>query len=174
MNKISEYFAAPLERVNFAASEEAREIINTWVEEQTNDKIHDLIPPGIIDGTTVLVLANAIYFKGLWRLALRAAHFNFDEAIKSGVCFCCDTCQNEELTLNCAIPFWGVAPRYEGWGEGVQGLDCGPQGHCTHSAVRRCYLLELSRTLLMPLDTEHSILANKRRTELFLLCLFGR
>ncbi len=46
--------------------ETARKTINTWVEDKTNDKIKDLVPPGILDGTTKLVLANAIYFKGDW------------------------------------------------------------------------------------------------------------
>jgi serpin B len=61
-----ETYSAPLEAVDFAKSEEARKTINTWVEEQTNNKIKDLIPPGIINGGTKLVLTNAIYFKGNW------------------------------------------------------------------------------------------------------------
>ncbi len=40
--------------------------INRWVAEKTNDKIHDILPPGSVDGLTRLVLANAIYFKGAW------------------------------------------------------------------------------------------------------------
>ncbi len=44
----------------------AREEINRWVTEQTKDKIQDILPPGSLDASTRLVLANAIYFKGLW------------------------------------------------------------------------------------------------------------
>ncbi len=44
----------------------ARVEINDWVEEQTKERIKDLIPEGAITTETVLVLANAIYFKAQW------------------------------------------------------------------------------------------------------------
>jgi len=59
-------YGAGLQRVNFQNSEEARKTINAWVEEQTRQKIKDLIPQGGITGDTRLVLTNAIYFKGDW------------------------------------------------------------------------------------------------------------
>ncbi len=48
------------------AAEAARKAINAWVEERTNRRIQDLIPAGVLDEMTRLVLANAIYFKGTW------------------------------------------------------------------------------------------------------------
>ena len=44
----------------------ARLAINKWVEEQTAERIQDLLPSGSVDGQTVMVLVNAIYFKGDW------------------------------------------------------------------------------------------------------------
>lgn len=41
--------------------------INTWVAQQTRDRIQDLIPPAAITPLTRLILANAIYFKGKWQ-----------------------------------------------------------------------------------------------------------
>ena len=40
--------------------------INKWVEDETHDRIKDLIPPGGVNASTTLVLTNAVYFKGLW------------------------------------------------------------------------------------------------------------
>ncbi len=47
-------------------TEKSRLIINKWVEVKTNDKIKDLIPQGVLDSLTRLVLTNAVYFKGFW------------------------------------------------------------------------------------------------------------
>jgi serpin B len=59
-------YGAPLHEVDFAATEQARQAINTWVEHQTKDKIRDLIAQGVLSPETRLVLTNAIYFKGKW------------------------------------------------------------------------------------------------------------
>ena len=47
-------------------AEGARQRINDWVEGQTNHRITGLIPPGLLDDLTRLILTNAIYFKGEW------------------------------------------------------------------------------------------------------------
>merc|ERR1719309_1697001 len=60
---VGKYFNAEPTPTNFAASEEARKMINGWVEEQTGEKIKDLIPQGVLNSLTRLVLVNAIYFK---------------------------------------------------------------------------------------------------------------
>jgi serpin B len=60
-------YGAGLETLDFAgASEAARQTINRWVEEQTEDRIKDLIPAGVLTPDVVLVLTNAIYFYGKW------------------------------------------------------------------------------------------------------------
>nr|QNV48484.1 serpin 10 [Rhipicephalus haemaphysaloides] len=48
-------------------AEAARVAVNAWVEETTKTKIKDLLPKGVVDSDTALVLVNAIYFKGLWK-----------------------------------------------------------------------------------------------------------
>ncbi|XP_018021798.1 serpin B3-like, partial [Hyalella azteca] len=53
--------------VDFGGQTEAvRQEINQAVEEATKNKIKNLIPEGILDASTCLVLVNAVYFKGLW------------------------------------------------------------------------------------------------------------
>ncbi len=47
-------------------AEGARQRINNWVEGQTNHRITDLIPQGLLHELTRLILTNAIYFKGEW------------------------------------------------------------------------------------------------------------
>src|SRR5262245_17584153 len=60
-------YSAELAQVDFAQEPEtARQSINSWVEERTEARIKDLIPPGVLDDRTRLVLTNAIYFKGDW------------------------------------------------------------------------------------------------------------
>lgn len=54
-------------QVNFnKAPEAARQRINNWVEEKTDQYIKELITPGMITTATKLILVNAIYFNGLW------------------------------------------------------------------------------------------------------------
>ncbi|XP_020792383.2 serpin B6-like isoform X2 [Boleophthalmus pectinirostris] len=61
------YYKAELQTVDFInKSEEARVTINTWVEQQTQGKIKDVLAKGVVDNLTRLVLVNAIYFKGNW------------------------------------------------------------------------------------------------------------
>jgi len=56
-----------VERCDFArAPEAARQVINDAVAEQTAGKITGLIPPGVMDSLTRLVLTNAVYLKALW------------------------------------------------------------------------------------------------------------
>ncbi|MFA5054783.1 MAG: serpin family protein [Dehalococcoidia bacterium] len=46
--------------------EPSRITINDWVSDETEGKIEDLIPQGVIDSMTRLVLTNAIYFNAAW------------------------------------------------------------------------------------------------------------
>jgi serpin B len=49
-----------------AAREAARSAINDWVAGETNDRIEDLIPDGVLDSLVRLVLVNAVYLNAAW------------------------------------------------------------------------------------------------------------
>ena len=70
LNTLAQNFGAGMYTVDYVqAPEDARQAINGWVEEETQDKIKNLLPEGSVDAMTRLVLANAIYFKGSWHSA---------------------------------------------------------------------------------------------------------
>lgn len=61
-------YGSTLELVDFKrAPDPSRLRINGWVEEQTKQRIKNLVPPPCIDDQTRLVLVNAIYFLGDWQ-----------------------------------------------------------------------------------------------------------
>lgn len=65
---IKNYYCGLVTNLDFYnEAEKSRHTINNWVEEQTNNKIKDLISEGQITPLTTLVITNAIYFKGTWK-----------------------------------------------------------------------------------------------------------
>ena len=68
LDLLAENYGAGLRILDFAsAPEESRITINNWVSDQTEERIKDLIPQGLIDALTRLVLTNAIYFNAAWQ-----------------------------------------------------------------------------------------------------------
>ncbi|MEA2097746.1 MAG: serpin family protein [Patescibacteria group bacterium] len=69
INNVEKYYGGKTTNLDFIReTEKSRVIINDWVEDQTNDKIKNLISRGTVNISTRLVLTNAIYFKGTWVL----------------------------------------------------------------------------------------------------------
>lgn len=64
---VRDTYGAPLQQMDFVRNTSAaRSEMNNWVEDQTRQRIRDLIPPDGIDRETRLVLVNAIYLKAPW------------------------------------------------------------------------------------------------------------
>ncbi|XP_067412547.1 plasminogen activator inhibitor 1 [Emydura macquarii macquarii] len=68
MKTFAQAFRQTIKQVNFTEGERARFIINDWVRESTHGMISDFLASGSVDELTRLVLVNAVYFKGLWKL----------------------------------------------------------------------------------------------------------
>ena len=67
LNALGERFGSGVRLVDFkTATEAARQAINGWVSDQTEQRIKELLAKGVLDDLTRLVLVNAIYLKAAW------------------------------------------------------------------------------------------------------------
>jgi serpin B len=67
LRNVRDNYGGEATSLDFKADPDGSRIhINDWVANQTEDKIKDLIPRGLITESTKLVLTNAVYFKGEW------------------------------------------------------------------------------------------------------------
>ena len=69
LNLVKTVYFGQARNLDFIADpESSRQTINEWVANQTNDRIHNLLPAGSIKSDTRLVLTDAVYFKGKWEI----------------------------------------------------------------------------------------------------------
>jgi serine protease inhibitor len=67
LDRLAELHGAGLRLADFKTDAEgARHEINVWVSDETERRIRELLPQGILDDLTRLVLVNAIYLKAPW------------------------------------------------------------------------------------------------------------
>ncbi|GFS65685.1 serpin B8, partial [Nephila pilipes] len=65
-NDVQDFYNASIRKTDFANNaDEAVKEINDWVKEKTNGKIEKLLDQ--LNPSTLLVLLNAVYFKGKWK-----------------------------------------------------------------------------------------------------------
>jgi len=68
LDLLASHHGAGVEPLDLAGEPEAsRKRINTWVDEQTEGLIPELLPSGSIDPTSLLVLTDTLYFKARWQ-----------------------------------------------------------------------------------------------------------
>jgi serpin B len=67
-------FGAAPTPVDYAkAPGQALATINSWVASKTRGRIRDLLPKDAVDPSTRLILTNAVYFKGTWKVPFQKA-----------------------------------------------------------------------------------------------------
>lgn len=72
IDTIARHYGAGLAATEFTSDPDgARTAINQWIADATRDRIDELFPPGSLDTSTQLVLANAVSLDAAW-------HFPFD------------------------------------------------------------------------------------------------
>jgi len=66
INTAKDYFLAETENIDVTNRVKSAETINNFISQNTNGLINNVISPSDINESTVLVMANAIYFYGKW------------------------------------------------------------------------------------------------------------
>ncbi len=103
-----------------ADDDAATQAINSWVAQETQNKIQNIVLPGYINPDTVLVLANAIYFLGVWTTSFEETNTTTQPFYLSGTTFVEASLMHQpflvdgngnDITFN-YIDNWG----WSGWG----------------------------------------------------------
>ncbi|VDN15166.1 unnamed protein product, partial [Dibothriocephalus latus] len=76
---VSGCYSVTPEGLAFSDPEKARAHINQWVKDKTEQKIGELFPANSINHQTKMVIANAVYFKGLWDLPFEKSNTKDDK-----------------------------------------------------------------------------------------------
>jgi len=67
LDLVERYYGSSLKTLDFIGEPEPSRLeINKWASEKTEGRIQNLLPPGVINPLTRLILTNAIYFKARW------------------------------------------------------------------------------------------------------------
>ena len=148
-------FSAPLEIIDFRGDAEAARVkINTWVAEQTEQRIKDLLPPRSLNADTRLVIVNAIYFLADWAQ-------QFEKAATSDAEFFVDGKQAKRVPTMHAQGTFKHAK-----GEGAALLELPYKGDSASLYIllpdKRDGLAELERSLPAKLKALQSKLASER------------
>lgn len=98
LDLLAQQYGAGMQLVDFiAAPDRSCQLINDSVEQQTQDRIQDLLPEGSVNVLTRLVLTNAIFFKASWPEAFDSAQTT------SGTFFLADGSSRTTSMMNQAV-----------------------------------------------------------------------
>jgi serine protease inhibitor len=96
---VDNYYDGRVQGLDFSNSESVG-IINKWVEDKTNERIKNLI--GNIDADDVMILINAIYFKGDWTYAFdKSKTYSTPFYLENGTTTSTKMMYADEVSLKC-------------------------------------------------------------------------
>jgi serpin B len=74
LDRLAIDYGAGLQVTDFAADPEAaRDTVNTWVRDETEQRVQEVLPPGAVDAATRMLLVSAVYLKAPWLTPFEAA-----------------------------------------------------------------------------------------------------
>ncbi|MDO4953237.1 MAG: serpin family protein [Synergistaceae bacterium] len=83
-NRVATDYFSEITTLDYSKPENARNIMNKWVEEKTNGKIKDIVSKGAVSAKTPLALTNAVYFKSDWQSKFETAATKQDDFHTAG------------------------------------------------------------------------------------------
>jgi serpin B len=129
LDGVDEAYQAPVENLDIQGdTENSRLHINSWVSDITHAKIPELLKPGVLNSGSVMVLVNAIYFKGDW-----AEQFKLEDTQEDGI-----FTKSDGSEVSAALMWGELDAAYQELADGAQVLDLAYAGE------------ELSMTVVLP------------------------
>ena len=134
LDTLAANYGAGMRVVDFVeATEAARQAINDWVAQETNERITDLIPEGVLSEMTRLVLTNAVYLDATWSsIFAKDATFDAPFSLLDDSQVTVPTMHQESsfpVRVGRRLAGGGIALRGRGTGDAVRGA--------RHRALRR-------------------------------------
>lgn len=80
LDLLASHHGATVQTLDFSGDpESSRDVINSWISEQTESLIPELVPEGMISEQTLVMLTDAIYFGASWTIAFSEEFNVWDE-----------------------------------------------------------------------------------------------
>ena len=99
VERMESQYAGKAASLDFSVPSEAARVINEWVAAQTHDKVQELLSPQDLSADAILVLVNAIYFKGAWT-------HSFDKGSTSERAFICADGRRKQIPMMARSGDW--------------------------------------------------------------------
>ena len=149
-----------------AAAEQARQTINAWVAGETNERIPELLAPGVITRETLLVLTNTVYLLADWAFPFDSAATADGDFTRLGGSAVTVPFMHQSLNAGYAVGdgWQGVDLAYAG-DEVAMLLVVPDEGRYVEAEAEAATLFQEARSSLVPGDVRLSLPRFEFRTQ---------